>query len=351
MRMPRMGMSECGAKYAMAVAEPFSVGAMGACLPFSPEFDSQKVTAITRFNLVASSTGNAWVLFSPCVVNDAYAYWTSGSAGLGTFPMTLVSTNTPPANYAGGQFSTIPYVGNDLMGNSTKQVDARIVSVGFRITYTGNVSSMGGMYYSFCDPAHANVNSSYFSPTGEVFTALETKITRVTDTPFEQGFTCVTPEERGYVGNLTWRRSATAGGDITAWYPWCANCDINGIAHGTVNNGAAPIVFGVSGAVSGATFYVELIEHLEYVGKGASVGLTPSHNDDIAAEKISAAAGRATGEFQAHPEKTWSQTFMTVLNDTMSYASTPMGRSIMSAALKGALVGLGRRRGHLKQSS
>lgn len=317
-RPPRRGpkMSECAVKFAAAVARPFSSAAVGACLPYAPDRASMKVTAIARFPVVANSTGNAFVLFSPTVSSDSVGFWYNNTTGV--VPITVVTSNTAPSGYGIGYFSTLPmsYAMLTNTGNASG-VEARIVSVGFRITYSGSVSSMAGMYFSYCEPSHGNLNRNLYDASS-VLGIVETKTCRVSDKAFEQGFTAVKPAERDYTGS-----DSAAIGTVSAFrsaYPWSLT-DINNKApnaSGALDNGSAPIVFGVTGAAAGSPFYVELVEHIEYVGKGVQYGLTPSHNDVNGAEKVCAAADRAAGEFNAQPTTSWAD----AMQHAMSHPAT-----------------------------
>lgn len=314
-------MSECARKYAAAIAKPFSSEAEGCCLPYPPDRNSLKATGFCRFTLTADASGNAWVLFSPSSTNDNVSAWYNATTG--TIPMTITAANTAPTNYNKALMSNLPFTGT----NVTLNVDARLVAVGFRITYLGKVTDMAGIYFSYVEPSHANVNTSEYSvDDGDVLGALETKLTRITSAPFEQGFTCVNDLEHSYAGQTDFRSGTTsnATGNIRAVYPWdTTSLDINNTGPNTAGwlaNGAAPIVFGVRGATAGSTFQVQLISHLEYVGKGASYGLTPSHNDHNAANAIQAAAERATAAFQDSPTVPWSNVLYKSLRDTAAHA-------------------------------
>lgn len=345
-RRGTVAMSECARKYLACITRPFSSDALGACLPFPPDRNSLKATGLTRFTLTADASGNSFVAFAPCTANDRVAYWLNYTTG--TWPITVVTADTAPANYAAGKFTTLPYAQAQL----TTTVQARIVSVGFRITYIGSVTNMAGFYYAYCDPGHGDINSSDFTM-NNVFAAAECKTRRITDRAFEMAYTVATEEEHKYTGKAEYEAGATAisgSCGLTSMWPW-SKVDINGKSSaqtGFVQNGSAPIIFGTSGATPGTTFYVELIEHVEYVGKGASYGLTPSHNDHNAANIIAAASERAVGDFNAKPEASWSSVVSKAVKTAMTEVQTPMGRTVVNAAVRAAGTYLGRRRGQLR---
>lgn len=341
-RVPRGPMlSECAMKYKAAVARPFSVDAIGACLPFPPDRDSLKATGLTRFPLIADASGNAFCLFAPTIVNDKICAWINSTTG--TIPVTVAVVDTPPANYAAYGMTGLPFSASAISGAT---IQGRIVSVGFRITYNGPVTAMSGLYFSYCDPQHGNLNLAAYNYAG-LFSTLETKIKRVTADAFEQGFTIVNPAEQAYVGNKEYIGSAgTIGSDLVALYPWSGGQDINYKGPNTAGylaNGGAPIVFGVNGASAGSAYYVELVTHVEYTGKGASYGLTPSHNDHNAANVITAAADRSVGEFNSDPNKTWSNVLSSTVNRVLSETQTPMGKMATATVVKAARTWIGSR--------
>lgn len=345
-RRGNQGMTECARKYLACISRPFSSDAEGACLPFPPDRNSLKATGISRFTLTADASGNSFVALAPCTANDRVAFWYNNTSG--TWPITVVTADTAPANYGAGKFTTLPYAQAQL----TTTVQARIVSVGFRITYVGTVSNMAGFYFAYCDPGHGDINSSDFT-VSNVFTAMECKNKRITDRAFEMAYTVATEEEHKYTGKADYEAGATAVSGscgLTSMWPW-SKVDINGKSSaqtGFVQNGSAPIIFGTSGTTPGTTFYVELIEHVEYVGKGASYGLTPSHNDHNAANVIVAASERAIGDFNAKPEASWSSVVSKAVKTAINEVQTPMGRTVVNAAVRAAGTYLGRRRGQLR---
>jgi len=338
-------MSECARKYLSAITRPFSSEAEGACLPYPPDRNSQKVTALTRFNLTAEGSGDAWVMIAPCLASDYIAIWTN--AGSVTIPFTVAALNTAPANYTGYTFATLPYSGSDLA--TPGLVDGRVVSVGIRMTYTGSVSAMAGTYFAYSEPGHGNVNCTGLSFSSGLFTATETSVRRVTDQKFEIGWTVVNDNEHSYVGGSSFLKNTSTGNNL-ALYPWSNEIDVNGKGVNTAGyllNGAPSLIAGVAGGTSAGKYYVEVIQHVEYVGKKASVGLTPSHNDHNAANVITAAADRAAGEFSARPEESWSKCVSRVLRNVVSEHASQGTKMAFGFATRVAAARVGRRRGQL----
>lgn len=347
-RPPRgLAMSECARKYRAAVQTPFSPQALGACLPYPPDRDSLKVTTLNRFALTVHSGGTAAVYVAPCLSSDSFSLWaTDGTAAFA--PFVAAATNTAPAGWFGVNCNS-PFQGGTLI--SPGALEGRVVSVGLRVTYTGSVSSMAGTYSCYVDPAHACVNSATFSAAG-ISAALETRYCRITDRPFEQGFTIVNPAEQNYAGSQNASKYDNKTNWFPCYYPWSQGMDINCLMAnqvGAIANGGAPIIFLIQAATAGSTFYVEYVQHLEFVGKAASYGLTVSHNDHNAANMITAGADRAAAMAVGTPGAAWSNIFSAAFRAANSVAGRSLANAGLRYAMEAGRAGYGRRRGQLAQ--
>lgn len=344
-RKGKSAMSECARKYYVSIQRPFAPEALGCCLPYPPDRDSLKVTSIARFNLTLSAAGKGVVYFSPSLANDATCLWYTNAADP-TPIFTVGAVDTAPAGMVSLMHNG-PFSRSQL--TQTGFLEGRIVSCGFRVQYLSSVSAMSGTYASYVDPAHACVNAAQLSPLGNLYTALETRIVRITDRAFEQGFTVVRESEHSYASSSDTRGAGASTGNLNVIYPWSNGIDVNGtpmLATGWLYNGAPIAMLSVSGASSGSQFYVEYIQHMEFVGKGASYGLTPSHNDHNAANVISAAADRAPAEALSNPGSPWSDIMSRAMSKVASHAASSMGRTVATGVLAAAR-GVGPRRGQL----
>lgn len=340
-------MSECGSKYFAAVSMPFSNAALGACLPFAPDKNSLKANSYMRLPIITNSSGDFVVFLSPCIANDLVSVWHTTGTFTG-IPMVVATLNTPPANWVSHNNTTLPFTSSTLNAGG---VEGRIVSMGIRVTYTGTVSAMSGYYQIYSSPDHGNVNNSNLYT--YLNTSSEVKVRRVMDKPVEQGFTIINADERSYVSLKD--RATTLANQCVTFYPWSGNIDINGRQGqdaGYISNGSTPIVIrGIGLPPSTNCVLVEIIGHYEYVGPSATFGLSPSHNDQEAGEKILAAADRAPPEYNARPDSTWAATVRKTFNDVMREASGHATRGAMSAGMNlGRLYvqRLGRRSGQLR---
>lgn len=347
----RRMMSECARKYLACIAEPFSLRAAGACLPYPPDRDSLKVTSYARFSIGVDANGDNRIMFAPCLAKDARSLWYSANAA-GVVPMTLAALNTAPANWAATSFTDLPFTTNDLGTSGT--VSGRIVSVGIRMTYLGKSSDMEGVFYTWQDPAHNNINiAGNDVRTGATLLLgnSDVKVRRVSAGPHEMAFTVVSDKEHEYTGaaSSVTGTAAAAPFNCRAHYPWSSGVDMNGsvpTSAGYVNNGAPCIIFGVS-AGSG-TYWVEVVQHVEYVGRGAVYGATASHNDHNAANTIQKAAETAHVETNAHPNKSWTSVVYDAFETANHVVQTPLGGAMASMAMRTAMSGLGRQVGALR---
>jgi hypothetical protein len=307
------GMTECGRKYALSLSQPFSAQADGCCLPFPPDAPSLKANCLVRANLQVDLGGTAWVVISPTLAKDKTALWTS-TVNASAFPITIATKDTAPANYAAFTASGLPFAQSDIVSGS---IAGRIVSVAIRITYVGTAANMSGLYFAYTNADRDNVNSSTYS-IANILTSKECKLARVTNKPFEMAYTVASPEHYRYVGH----KEATAGvgtaatyGQV-ACYPWSSGVDINGkgpCLTGAIDNGAAMAIIGITNAIAPSSFYVEYIQHVEYVGRSATFGLTPSHSDPPAASAVETAAQLAATDYESS-SGTWGSVFSKALN-------------------------------------
>lgn len=332
-------MSECASKYFAAIAAPFSSEAMGVCMPYAPDRSSLKVHTYTRAtSFRCDSNGNGAFFLAPTVVSDLSHLWVTNNAAAWTFPMPAVTTNTAIAGWDQLAPGGTPFTRAVI---DTGNLEARVISVGIRITYTGTLVNLSGTISIYVDPDHGNVNN--VNATARLSSS-EAKFVRITDRPFEMGFGIVKAHERSYSSAIE-AISVTNG--IAAYCPWSQGVDINGnraaATTSTLVNGAATVVGNITGAASGAPFTIEVIQHIEFVGASASYGLTPSHNDSMA-EKITAAADRATSAFNGARDS-WASTMSRSLGEMLREAGGRMAPMAARYAAGRAMRGLGAERG------
>lgn len=297
-----VALSNCAAKYARAIADPFSPNAIGACVPIYPSPPSYKVTSHSRAFTVTvgtSGVGGAW--FMPtCYANTACALATTGS--FSDTSIALPSTDPGSSVWARGYFGTLPFANGD-------NVEARIISMAARVTYTGTALDLSGMFVSFVEPDHHPIG---IDPTIENLSTLpyakvENTKRRMTNLTPIFG---VKPSET----QLLQDKYPLSGSD-----PGAVDYD------SFKDNGYAGFV--VSG-VPGTTFNVEMITHVEYVGRQAAAGLTMSHSDSRGFEMIQQAGAQLATFMASTAQGAWP---------TMRRLLAEAGRDLAATAVRQVL--------------
>lgn len=149
----------CAQKYAESLADPFT-GPADACMPVTPAVQSRKLRTFIRTRFQSSSVNGAgFVTMQPLACNDGAvtagnigtaAAYTSSAAWLG--PVALPNLNPAtagviPLNH-NGEYSTSAF--------SSAGVQARLVSMGFRLRYAGTELNRGGRVMLYEDPDHSD---------------------------------------------------------------------------------------------------------------------------------------------------------------------------------------------------
>ena len=261
--------SPAAAKCLTAFVDPWSSEAIGASIPSRGAGPSYKVRNIIRTSVTANTNGYGMVAIAPTTCNDATYALVSGFSWAGT---ALTNNPTDPGITA-VQMDSLPFtIANNTTLTDTKAVSSRIVSVGYRITYTGTEANKGGVYNIISFPDREPIANLTVTTIGNKNNCNVRSIdrNRVSDVLFP-----INTHEIEY-------SNADSASTSLIVYPYS-----NGVAYsGTV----VPVIAGIliSGAASGSTFEVEIIQHTEIVGKGAMYMLSPYYADPQAFELIAA---------------------------------------------------------------
>lgn len=159
------GLSHCAQKYALAISDPWSPLAQGACIPRHPSRPSQKITVFTRFQLSiggSSASGTYGAIYvCPSLANDAPTlFYLDNTAELAALPSTSADIQKllpfmkqvlPNSPYPTSAFQ------QTLGGGSGAAVQGRIVSSGLSVQYMGSSLNQGGVYTMYCNPNHDNM--------------------------------------------------------------------------------------------------------------------------------------------------------------------------------------------------
>lgn len=230
-------------------------------------------------------------MMSPSLSNNAAVFWGTNASYTGGENDLIAST--VPGIFT-GLMSNIPYTTNDLLGTSGAQstsplVTGRLVSAGMRVSYIGTALNKSGIFTTITTPDHENVNGQVVSTYAEACIVSQQRVDSVT--------VQASGIDTGEVEYSNDASLSVAERDLLAIWPYCAGNAINGV---DTYNGAPIMKVSFSG-VPGQSFYVEFIEHIEYVGSRTSHSLTPSHTDARGFEMVQQAASQMPARRAANP--------------------------------------------------
>jgi len=153
-------LGECATKYALAIVDPWSEAAMGACVPIAAGL-TQKVTSFLRGSSFVGTAGYAFLSLSPCLANDIPSMYVTDNTFTQTSMSILTAANTTDVGVNRVFVGGLPYSSAQFIGDrQNPAVGGRIVSVGLKVWYTGTVLEQAGVTYCLRDPAHASVQAA-----------------------------------------------------------------------------------------------------------------------------------------------------------------------------------------------
>lgn len=264
----------------MAIADPFSREAAGACVPTFPARSSRKTTTWMRINGAIGSNGYGVFYWAPTLSNNAQCYWVSNApfTGVGQdLSVTSLTTGISSGVMANGPYNSVDLIGTSGSGATPSNAAGRIVSAGLKLQYTGTQLNMSGQMFGMCSPDHQNLNGEDVTPYKEA------EIRPCTRTPIVLQTAGISAEEVSYG---PFKSFGTLEQDISTIYPF------SGGQHSNATDSflGAPIFKVVVTGVPGETFYVECVQHAEYIGQLAAIGQTESHADARGFEVVQQAA-------------------------------------------------------------
>lgn len=323
-------MGDCAKQYALAIAEPFDPRAQGACIPRTPALPSQKITTFNRFPLVAGST-DTWlaVWVAPCLANDGYiAYYTAVPSGT-TSGFTGGSNFVNAANITSGVVKTIspnsPYSMASMIptGTASANVSGRVVATAISVEYTGTALNMGGTYLLYASPSHEDIGEF----TSDTLLAQDTTIQkRVGPSKNWIGVSSIQNSEFEYPTNQT--------AAINCAFPYSSYQQAGSAGSPVVNAGAYPqgapvmcIMIQVPAASTGSTaasFNIQIVQHVEFVGRSTAALHSPTHSDMLGFEKVSSAASQVNARRAQYP----NENFFSALKKEINMAAVNMAPGI-----------------------
>lgn len=308
-------LSECAAKYASAIANPWSPSASNACIPYGESRMSQKVTSFARFDAAVGTAGFGFALFTPTVCNDFATVYYSNANFTGT-TATVVATGTGVVSTVGvnvGTMSNLPYGFANLANTSVATAGGtgtrgRIVSYGVSASYTGTELNLGGLMYCLTDPNHQNLQGSSIAGLGS---RTETDVSNVSRDKCWLMASAIDVDELDYSG-----QTSNVSDALLSYYPFSRGAFLDGAsATGTFQNGAAPLVIMFTGTV-GNTVHIEIIQHSEYIGPNTEGKTSSSVLDAEGTMKVLSAANRVPIMKVGHPGTPYGRLFYKALEYT-----------------------------------
>lgn len=310
-----VSLSECAAKYASAIANPWSPLAANACVPYGESRMSQKTTSFARFDAVVGTNGVGYAMFSPTICNDlatcyyttaAFTGTTSAAVASGTGTVSTVGVNV-------GLMANLPYGLGNLVNSLAPTPGGlynrgRIISYGVSASYTGTELNMGGLMYCLTDPNHNNLA---FLTVALVGNRLETDVANVSRDKCWLMSSAIDTEELEYSGN-----TINASDALATYYPFSRNAYLDAASvAGSYNNGACPMLILFTGT-PGNTVHIEIVQHTEYIGPITEGKTSPSTLDAQGTFKVLAAANRVPVMKINNPSKSYGKLFYQALEHT-----------------------------------
>jgi len=236
-------MADCTQHYLLSLLNPYD--SYGACIPSDYPLKSQKVHAFVRGTMVLGTTGVGFVNARPTSGSETVCVRSTTSTSVGTIATVCSAfTNITPSAMA-----KLPYSITDF---STGLVQARLVSAGLRIRYTGREDARNGIISSVEAQDHEDQDS--VTPSA-LFNKENLERTRP-----EYDWTCINYSGPVAPGDIEYSNSPTPTG---------GNYIFSHVVEG----------------VAGDTYEWEFFQSLEYIGTKA-VGKTDSHSDIVGYNKV-----------------------------------------------------------------
>lgn len=268
-RMTRV-ISDAASVFALACTDPWHQVCSAVSMPTMSSGASYKVRVIKRLVVSTGTAGIGYVAFAPTLANDyaAVAYTTSAFTG------TSVST-TAGTGVSVALLDKIPFTYTQLTDlQQANSVAGRIISMGVKINYIGTELNKGGVYYSYVSPSREMVSAATVDTLGAYIQTALRPIDRRELTAL------VTPTNRHEVDYSNEDQTDT---DLVI-YPYS-----NSNSGSTTSVPAVGVIMFQS--TSGNTFEVQIVQHMEFIGRGAQPFLTETRSDVVGFEEVLSAVG------------------------------------------------------------
>ncbi len=289
--------SDVASVFAIACTDPWHEVCTNVMTPVKSQGASYKTRVVKRIMMTAGSQGFGFVAFAPCLANNypTIAYSSSSTLFIGT----SVSTTNTTAGVTVASLDKLPYDSANLLTlNGLNSVAGRIVSYGIKVNYIGTELNKGGVYYRYVSLDREPVNGA----TADILGAFNTCTIRPVDR--QEMVAVVNPLNDHEINYSNEDQTDT---DYIL-YPY-SNSE-----SGSASTVPAIGVIAVAGTVQGNTFEVQIIEHVEYIGKAAQPFLTETRTDVVGFEEVTSALGRmSSAQPNADPRVKPAQALASIL--------------------------------------
>lgn len=285
---PPLELSDCAAKYAAAIVDPWNTFAAGACVPYPPARPSFKVTVFTRGVLSIGQAGVGFIALTPTLQSDYASFWYTNSDYEGII---INATNAPVLGVVPAGITNIPYTRANLTTENatylTTAVQGRIISAAISLKYIGTEVNRGGRVICYSSPDHQSINGFSSSDLGS---RVEADFSTPNDNRDKAWINCygINDNEFSYCDANPDTTSNVA--IISRVYPFSNSESLSSVSSDL--QFGAPIIGAIITGQTYNQFEFEIVQHLEYIGVLAQSRLTENSADPEGLALVQTAVAR-----------------------------------------------------------
>jgi hypothetical protein len=311
-------MSMCDREYVKALANPFDPSVFGkVCVPVFPSRPSYKFTMRKTLTMTTGTTGYGFFAFEPCIAKDIKTGYYTDAAYTGGGVVYTAGTGVTEL-----KFTELPFIATQMgfpQDVTVATCQARVICAGARIRYIGKEADLSGMVYTYVDPDQRAIASGLSQ--NDLPAAIQRK------TPVSRNWNEMTIVPIHMDDLEFYPKSQETGADSFTTKIYHPFSDIQG-------DNTRPYAYFQVKAHAGASFDIEVVQHLEFVGSAVSQSYTPSHIGDGKVVNAALNAAQATVNSSADTLGATEKTFAQVFMDGVSEFLTPgnVGKGVQFAS-------------------